>query len=103
MERERHGAPRRLYLAGSVETTGRAQEGAWMPVKKKIAAKNALSRPSGAKIVVENVNVSGYTHRVDALMYAAMRTAMLKMLPRKSPGMTQGEMWQGLTAHVPRK
>jgi uncharacterized protein DUF6958 len=55
------------------------------------------------KIEVENVNVPGYTHRVDATMYAAMRRAMLRMLPRKAPGMTQAEMWKDLASYVPKK
>lgn len=42
--------------------------------------------------LVENVNHPGKTERVDAAKYAAARTAMLKVLPRKSPGMTQHEM-----------
>ena len=68
-----------------------------MPPRKKLVAQSGIE-----KIVVQNVNVPGYTHRVDATMYVAMRKALLKMLPRKSPGMTQTEMWQGLAAHAPK-
>jgi hypothetical protein len=73
-----------------------------MPTAKKPTArkKPAMGR---VQVVVQNVNVPGYTHRVDAVMYGAMRKAMLKMLPRKAPGMTQAEMWHGLAAFVPYK
>ena len=42
--------------------------------------------------LVENVNHPGKSERVDAVKYAAARAAMLKLLPKKSPGMTQHEM-----------
>ncbi len=44
------------------------------------------------KIEVENVNVPGSVTRVDAVKYAEMRRALLKLLPRKSPGMMQNEV-----------
>jgi len=72
-----------------------------MPAKKKAATKKQA--PAGRKMIVaHNVNVPGYTHKVDATMYDAMRKAMLKMLPRKAPGMTQAEMWQGVAAYAPK-
>ena len=75
-----------------------------MPAKKQVSAGKKSAAASGdAKVVVQNVNVPGYTHRVDAAMYEAMRKAMLKMLPRKSPGMSQAEMWQGLAAYAPKQ
>jgi hypothetical protein len=74
-----------------------------MPAKKQVSPRTKSGPKSDiAKLVVQNVNVPGYTHRVDATMYEAMRKAMLKMLPRKSPGMTQAEMWQGLAAYAPK-
>lgn len=47
---------------------------------------------SGDKIEVENVNVPGHVTRVDAKKYAEMKGALLKLFPRKSPGMTQSEV-----------
>jgi hypothetical protein len=44
------------------------------------------------RVVVQNVNVPGYTTTVDASMYAAMRRALLKILPTKPPGLTQTEI-----------
>jgi hypothetical protein len=73
-----------------------------MAAKRQAPARK--TGPAGdGKIVVQNVNVPGYTHRVDAVMYEAMRGAMLRMLPRKAPGMTQAEMWSGLAGYAPQK
>jgi hypothetical protein len=72
-----------------------------MSAKKKVVAKNAASRASRMKIAVENVNVPGYTHRVDAAMYHAMRRALLRVLPAKAPGLTQTEMGAAVLAYLP--
>jgi len=75
-----------------------------MAARKQVPPRKKSGPKSGAaKVVVQNVNVPGYTHRVDATMYQAMRKAMLKMLPGKSPGMTQAEMWRGLAAYAPKR
>jgi Family of unknown function (DUF6958) len=71
-------------------------------MKKALVTKKPATRQPDAKVVVQNVNVPGYTHRVDATMYNAMRRAMLKTLPRKAPGMTQTEMWQSLARYAPK-
>lgn len=47
---------------------------------------------SSRKVVVENVNVPGQVTRVDAVKYAEMKRALLQLLPRESPGMTQSEV-----------
>jgi uncharacterized protein DUF6958 len=52
-------------------------------------------------IVVHNVNVPGYQQRVDAVKYAAMKSALLKVIPKKLPGLTQTEMRQAVLAHLP--
>ena len=54
------------------------------------------------RIVVENVNHPGQTTRVDAGKYAAMRSALLRVLPAKSPGLTQAEMGHAVLRHLPR-
>ena len=61
-----------------------------MPAEKK--------RPS---IDVKNVNVPGYTHKVDAIKYEAMKEALLKVLPKKPPGLTQAEMRKAVVPHLP--
>ena len=42
-------------------------------------------------VVIENINHPGYASRVDAAKYKAARVAMLRILPRKAPGLTQRE------------
>jgi hypothetical protein len=51
-----------------------------------------VKKAANEKVVVENVNHPGKTERVDAKKYALARAAMLKVLPKKAPGMTQHEM-----------
>lgn len=53
------------------------------------------------KVVVENVNVPGYTHSVDAEKYIATKTALLKILPKSPPGITQAEMFAAIVRHLP--
>ena len=56
-----------------------------------------------ALVTVESVNVPGYTHRIDAIRYAAMKAALLKVVPRKLPGMTQAEMREAVLPHLPEE
>lgn len=52
-------------------------------------------------IVVENINTPGRTTKVDAEKYSAMRSALMKVLPAKSPGLSQTEMRSAVLAHLP--
>jgi hypothetical protein len=52
-------------------------------------------------IEVENVNHPGKINRVDAAKYGAAREAMLEILPRKAPGMTQAEMFAAMRDALP--
>jgi hypothetical protein len=54
-------------------------------------------------VEVENVNVPGRRHNVDGAKYAAMKAALLKILPRKRPGMTQQEMCQAILSRLSEK
>jgi hypothetical protein len=56
---------------------------------------------TGDRVTVENVNVPRYATHVDAGMYEAMRLALLKVLPAKEPGLTQGEMREAVVPHLP--
>jgi len=56
---------------------------------------------AGEQIEVENVNHPGKTSRVDAVKYKAARTALLKLLPKKAPGMTQHEMMLAMRTSLP--
>ncbi len=62
---------------------------------------NQVGPSASRKVVVQNVNVPGYTHPVDATMYSAMRKALLKALPSRSPGLTQSEILKRLVPFLP--
>lgn len=53
-------------------------------------------------IAVENVNHPGQTSNVDAEKYEAMKKVLLKVLPKKEPGLTQAEMFQAVLPHLPQ-
>lgn len=53
------------------------------------------------KIIVENINHPGKKSRVDATKYKAARAAMLKLLPKRAPGMTQHEMMVAIREALP--
>jgi len=63
--------------------------------------KKATVKGADDKVMVENINVPGHTARVDRGKYEAMRRALLKVLPRKMPGLTQKEMFEAVKAHLP--
>ena len=53
------------------------------------------------RIVVENINTPGRTTRVNAVMYHAMRRAMLQVLPFSEPGLTQAETREAVIPRLP--
>jgi hypothetical protein len=53
------------------------------------------------KVVVENVNIPGRTSRVNAPKYHAMKQAMLEVLPKAEPGLTQSEVREAVIPHLP--
>lgn len=54
------------------------------------------------KIEIENINTPGRKARVDRTKYDAMRMALLKVLPRSSPGLTVAEAKEQLLPHLPQ-
>jgi hypothetical protein len=54
------------------------------------------------KIVVENVGQPGKTYRVDARKYAAMRDAVLAVLPAEAPGLTPTELIAAAKPRLPQ-
>ncbi|KKC38187.1 hypothetical protein WH87_11370 [Devosia epidermidihirudinis] len=54
------------------------------------------------KIEVENVGQPGKTYRVDATKYAAMRAAVLKVVPDVAPGIPVAALIDGVKAHLPQ-
>ena len=55
------------------------------------------------KIEIENVGQPGKTYRVDADRFAAMRKAVLKVLPDKAPGMAVDALIAGVKPHLPEE
>ena len=53
------------------------------------------------KITIENFASPGHTYRVDRRKYEAMRSALLKVLPAREPGMTPAEAGKAVLAHLP--
>ena len=41
------------------------------------------------KILVENINVLGYTHNVNKVKYLAMKEVLLNVVPKHKTGITQ--------------
>jgi hypothetical protein len=72
-----------------------------MPASRKSRAKKAGAAPR-KMIEVRTPNKPGYVSRVDAAKYEAMRKVMMKVLPRRAPGMTQAEMWNALAKAAPK-
>jgi hypothetical protein len=58
----------------------------------------ATSRP---RVTVHNILSPHHVMQVDAIKYAAMRQALLKVLPRKAPGLTAAQMATAVLPHLP--
>jgi hypothetical protein len=57
-------------------------------------------KSESSRVTVKNVNVPGYSVRLDADKHEAMRKAILAVLPNKAPGLTQAEIRQRVVAHL---
>jgi nitrogenase molybdenum-iron protein alpha/beta subunit len=58
--------------------------------------------PRTEMMAVQNVNVPGYKGNVNAEKYRAMRQILLKILPKKGPGITQAEMGRAVLPYLPQ-
>jgi hypothetical protein len=56
-----------------------------------------------ATIKLENVNHPGLVKAGNAAMYEAMKRAFLKILPKKSPGLTEAEIRKRVIDHLPEE
>lgn len=72
--------------------------------------KTKQARPRGSEkkatepmVTVQNVNVPGYTSRVNAAKYTAMRQALVKALPLRAPGLSQAEMFREVKDYLPEQ
>ncbi|WP_406872403.1 hypothetical protein WHT83_22115 [Aminobacter sp. P9b] len=61
----------------------------------------AMARTGPARVELENVNHPGQVSSADAAMYHAMKQAILRVLPAKSPGLTVAQMQDGVRGHLP--
>jgi len=64
-------------------------------IHAKKDTRGARSDASG-KVRVTTPNVPGYGNDVDEKKYNAMKDILLKVVPNKAPGMTQGEMFDAV-------
>jgi hypothetical protein len=72
------------------------------PALDYVRKDKAMAKKKASDTVsVENVNVPGYSVRLDAVKHEAMRKAILAVLPHKAPGLTQAEIRQRVLAHLP--
>lgn len=71
-----------------------------LQASRQPGARRAVSTVD-AVVTVRNVNVPGYTAHVNGEKYGAMRRALLRVLPRTAPGMTQHEMFEAVVGHLP--
>ena len=60
-----------------------------------------MARETRRTIEVENVAQPGKTYRADAAKYAAMRAAMLSVLPARAPGMPVDAVIAAVKPHLP--
>jgi hypothetical protein len=55
------------------------------------------------KIEIENIASPGHTYRVDKTKYAAMKKALLSVLPKTAPGLTVAEAKMALLPLLPQE
>jgi hypothetical protein len=68
---------------------------------RKLTKKSVVKNPAKAIVQTLNVNAPGKTYPRDAVKYEAARKALLKVLPRTGPGLTQSEMMAAMKKALP--
>lgn len=63
---------------------------------------SASPAAGGPKAEIRNVNHPGQVKYVDAELYSAMRGALLRILPKTSPGLTEVDIRGKVLAHLPQ-
>jgi hypothetical protein len=58
------------------------------------------SNPKRPRVTVQNILSPSHVVQLDGPKYEAMRRALLKVLPRKKPGLTQAEMREQILTHL---
>ena len=73
-----------------------------MPLRMaKKPTRSATKKPATTIVQALNVNAPGKTYPRNAAKYAAARAALLKVLPRSGPGLTQAEMMAAMKKALP--
>jgi hypothetical protein len=67
----------------------------------KRSGANSGGKSVGAKVEIRNANNPGWSGKVDAAKYEAMKDALLRVIPRGAPGLTQTEMRNKAVFHLP--
>jgi hypothetical protein len=67
----------------------------------KATPRGPEKKATGPMVTIQNVNVPGYTSRVNAAKYTAMRQALIRVLPSRAPGMLQAQMFTAVKGHLP--
>jgi len=55
------------------------------------------------RVSVRTPNVPGHRGSVDRVKYEAVKKALLRVLPRRSPGLSQAEMIRAVQPHLPQE
>lgn len=66
-------------------------------------ARTSKKAKPARRVKVRTVNVPGFSKSLNADKYEAARAALLRILPRKAPGLTQREMFAAAPAYLPRE
>jgi len=65
------------------------------------STKNKTRGRRARAVIVTSVNVPRYSRALNADKYEAAKSALLKVLPRRAPGLSQSEMFDAAKAHLP--
>jgi hypothetical protein len=58
-------------------------------------------KPARPRVTVHNILSPNHVVQVDGIKYDAVRRALLKVLPRRQPGLTYAEMGEQVRQHLP--
>jgi hypothetical protein len=67
----------------------------------KEASMDSPKKTARPRVTVQNILSPQHVVQVDGIKYEVMRRALLKVLPRNEPGLTQAEMRPQVLAHLP--
>jgi hypothetical protein len=62
-----------------------------------------MPTPKSNTVILENVNHPGQKTKGDAAKYQAMRKVFLKIVPKKSPGLSAAELYERVVPLLPEK